>query len=483
MSNKKLSSSSYFNIKNAFTILVTAFFFLPGKAQVEDGRTGNWISTDKDLLVYFRVSGDSISGYKADFNVPEQRVMGRKCKSIKIWDDSIVIELVIDPATIRGRFILEKDSISGTWSQQGNTQPFNLKRMKRQQTPKPPFNYRADSVEYDNVDKTVHLGATLTRPSAEGKYPVAILITGSGQQDRDETIFEHRPFAIIADYLTRKGIAVLRVDDRNIGKSKGELRKATTSDFADDVLTSIAYLKTRKDIDTTQVGLIGHSEGGLIAPIVYTRWPHLKFIIMLAGPGIPGWEIVLRQQTDPVKKLYPSAFQNYYDFIKEKMKILNDDYGKPDSVTMKDLKASYINWKKSLPDSIAVMLHANTATPEMYAMQETTELIPWLRYFYKTDPKDYLRNVICPVLAINGSKDQQVYANENIPAIKAGLSEAGNKNVTTQIMPGLNHLFQHTNTGDFSEYALIDESFAPEVLKLMGDWLLKVVRLPVHAKK
>lgn len=475
--------TNYFNIKNAFTLLVSAFFFLPSKAQTIDKRAGNWIGSIGDLQVYFRINGDSINGFNADLNVPAQRVMGRKCKSVRVLNDSVIIEMIGPTAVFRGQYMLSKDSISGAWTQGGGTERFYLKRMKRPQTPKPPYKYRVDSVEYDNNDKTVHLGATLTIPFPQGKYPVAILITGSGQEDRDETIYEHRPFAIIADYLTRKGIAVLRVDDRGMGKSKGELRKVTTSDFADDVLTSIAYLKTRKDIDTTQIGIIGHSEGGLIGPIVYTRWPHLKFMIMLAGPGVPGWQVVLRQQTDPVKKLYPSAFPTYYEFIKEKMKILDDDYGKPDSVTLKDLKLSYINWKKTLPDSIAGMLHANTATPEMYAMQETQELIPWLRYFYKTDPRDFLLKVHCPVLALNGSKDQQVYADENIPPIKAALSEAGNKNVTTHIIPGLNHLFQHTNTGDFNEYAVIDESFAPEALMLMGDWLLKVVQLPAHGKK
>src|SRR5215831_14267827 len=195
---------------------------------------------------------------------------------------------------------------------------------------------------------------------------------------------------------------------------------------------------------------------------------------MLAGPGVPGSEISLRQQTDPVKTLYPSAYETYYLFIKEKMKILNDDYGKPDSVTLKDLKASYIKWKKTLPDSIASLLHASTATPEMYAAQEMFELIPWIRYFYKTDPKDFLRKVTCPVLALNGSKDKQVDADENIPAIRETLAKAGNKNVTTHIIPGLNHLFQHTNTGDFSEYALIEESFALKALQLMGNWLQKI---------
>src|SRR5215831_5778940 len=268
------------HIKNALTVLVMAFFFFGSSAQITDKRTGNWIGVDKEdrLPIYFRISGDSLSGYKGDWNSPEEKALGMKCKSITIRNDSLVIETATINATYRGRYLAGMDSVSGAWQQGGKEVTLNLKRMRRPQTPKPPFNYQVDSVEYDNEDKTVHLGATLTRPFTEKKYPVAILITGSGQQDRDETIFEHRPFAIIADYLTKKGFAVLRVDDRGVGKSKGPLVKATTSDFADDVLTSIAYLKTRKDIDSNRIGLIGHSEGGIIAPIVFTRWPHLKWI-------------------------------------------------------------------------------------------------------------------------------------------------------------------------------------------------------------
>ena len=308
----------------AANTLLSSFAQTAGKASIQ--KTGNWIGTADGLPLYFRITGDESSGYKADWNSPAQKALGLPCKTVVITSDSLIIQAGRINASFRGRYLPGLDSIAGTWQQDGRPFPMNLRRMKRPQTPHPPFPYRSDSVEYDNADATVHLGATFTRPQTGKKLPVVILITGSGQQDRDETIFEHKPFAVIADYLTRRGMAVLRVDDRGMGKSKGDLNKATSSDFADDVLAGIRYLKTRDDIDTTRIGLIGHSEGGLIAPIVFTRWPHLNFIITLAGPGVPGRAVILRQQTDPVRQqLGPAFFNAYYPFIQEKLKIMEDN--------------------------------------------------------------------------------------------------------------------------------------------------------------
>jgi pimeloyl-ACP methyl ester carboxylesterase len=478
--------------------------FLSSFAQSADPGTGNWIGMIEgtNLPIYFRITGDSASGYKADWNSPNQKAMGLPCKTLIIKGDSLFIETAGVIASFRGRFLPGLDSVTGSWRQNGQVLPLGLRKMHRPQTPHPPFPYRSDSIEYDNMDKTVHLGATLTYPNSQAsrspgagssprvaesssqphslprnKFPVVILITGSGQEDRDETLLEHKPFAVIADYLTRRGLAVLRVDDRATGKSKGDLRNATTADFADDVLASIRYLKTRDDIDTTRIGLIGHSEGGLIAPIVYTRWPHINLIIMLAGPGVPGWEVLLRQQTDPVRKMGQEVYDAYYPLVKEKMKIIEDNYGQPDSVTLSQVKASYTKWKAGLSENVARQLQVKNVTEGMYGFQVAGELKPWLRYFYHTDPVVFLEQVKCPVLALNGAKDLQVDPVKNIPAIRAALVKGGNTQVTTHVLPGLNHLFQHTNTGEFSEYAMLEESFAPEALQMMGDWIGKIDKL------
>jgi uncharacterized protein len=451
-------------------------------AQFANKIKGDWVgvigSGGAGLPLIFHITGDSLSGYQVTLDNPLRNFFGVKCNPITYKGDSLVIETIIGPKiTYLGKYQAATDSVYGFWYQEGQVQALRLKRMLRPQMPRPPFPYRADSVEYDNAAKTVHLGATFTRPLADKKYPVAILITGSGLQDRDETLFGHKPFAVIADYLTRHGIAVLRVDDRTMGKSTGDVKSATTSDYADDVLAGINYLKTRSDIDTTRIGLIGHSEGGLIGPIAYSRWPHLKFMIMLAGPGIQGSEIMLRQQTDPLKPISMRAFDAYYPLVKKKLQIMNDTYGAPDSVTLNQIKAFYAQWKSGVPDSILVILHAKDVSPAFYGVLESAEMRPWLRYFYKTDPAYFLKQVKCPVLALDGEKDTQVYPEENIAAIKAALAAGGNTRVTTRIFPGLNHLFQHCHTGQVNEYPTIDESFAPEVLVVMGDWVRKVCNL------
>jgi uncharacterized protein len=347
-------------------------------------------------------------------------------------------------------------------------------KKNRPQTPQPPFEYNVDSVEYDNADKTVHLGATFTYPKTGKSFVTAVMITGSGLQDRDETIFNHKPFAVIADYLTKKGFAVLRVDDRNMGKSKGDVKNATSLSFADDVMTSINYLLQRKEVDKNKIGVIGHSEGGFIAPIIYTKWPKLAFIISLAGTGVSGFEISLKQATEPLKGLIDSAsFNAYYTLEKIALQNISDNAGNPDSVTLLAEKKSYSDWKASQPDTILTTLHLKNVTTDMFASQISFQLKPWVKYFLTTDPTQFWEKVKCPVLALNGEKDIQVNANQNIPVIIAALQKAGDKNVTTKIFPGLNHLFQHCTKCTVAEYNELEETFAPEVLQVMGDWLQK----------
>lgn len=345
------------------------------------------------------------------------------------------------------------------------------------QTPKPPFAYNSDSVEYDNADHTVHLAGTFSYPKTGGPFIAAVMITGSGLQDRDETVFGHKPFAVIADYLTKKGFAILRVDDRNMGKSKGDVKNATSADFADDVMAGITYLLQRKEINKNKIGVIGHSEGGFIAPLIYSRWQRLAFIISLAGTGVPGSEILLKQQTDAIKGLVNSAsFNAFYSLTEKTLQDIHDDSDQPDSVILGTVKKTYSSWKAAQPDSILATLHANVATPEMYATQISVELKPWLKYFIATDPGQFWQKVRCPVLALNGEKDIQVYPEQNISAITASLRKGGNKNVTTIIFPGLNHLFQHCTKCTVPEYKELEETFAPEVLQAMGNWLEKNIK-------
>ena len=349
-----------------------------------------------------------------------------------------------------------------------------VKKIKPQ-TPLPPFDYYTDSVEYENSDRSVRLGATFSYPKGIGPFVTLVMITGSGLQDRDETIFDHKPFAVIANYLTKAGFAVLRVDDRGKGKSLGEVKTATSLDFADDVITSIRYLQSRKEVNKNKIGVIGHSEGGFIAPMVYSKFKGLAFIISLAGTGVPGSEILLKQQTDPLKGLVSqAAFDAYYDLTKQTLRLLHDDPSSPDSIMLSAIKNIYANWKSKLPDSVLVPLRADKAGPEEYAQQVKPELMPWLRYFISTDPAEFWRQVKCPVLALNGDRDIQVDAAENISAISNALRAGGNKKVTARIFPGLNHLFQTCQKCTIMEYGQLDETISPQVLSTISDWLKKL---------
>lgn len=345
------------------------------------------------------------------------------------------------------------------------------------QTPKPPFDYKTDSVEYQSRDSLVHLGATFSYPKGIGPFTTIVLINGSGQQDRDCNLFGHKPFAVIADHLTKNGYAVLRVDDRGRGKSKGDLKNATSLDFADDVITSIQYLQTRKEVNRNKIGVIGHSEGGFIAPMVYTKYKALAFIISLAGPGISGGDILLMQQTSPLKgKVSEETYEAWYELTQRTLGIIKEQPSAPDSIILNQVKELFNNWKAKQSDNVKAELKIDKVTPELYAFQVKQELIPWMRYFIITEPADFWTQVKCPVLALNGEKDIQVEARLNITGIRDALKKGGNNKFTSLIIPGLNHLFQHCNTCTVEEYGKLEETFSPEVLTLITDWLNKNIK-------
>lgn len=345
------------------------------------------------------------------------------------------------------------------------------------QTPQPPFDYKLDSVEYESRDGLVHLAGSFTYPKGIGPFTTLVMITGSGQEDRDETIFGHKPFAVIADHLTKNGYAVLRVDDRGRGKSKGDLKNATSLDFAEDVITSIQYLQTRKEVNRNKIGVIGHSEGGFIAPMVYSKYRALAFIISLAGTGIPGGDILLMQQTSPLKgKISDPAYAALYELNQRTLGFIKEQPSAPDSVILGQVKEFYTSWKATLSPEIIAELKVEKVSPELYAFQVRQELIPWMRYFIVTDPADLWSQVKCPVLALNGDKDIQVEALPNITGIREALKKAGNTKFTSVIIPGLNHLFQHCETCTVDEYGKLQETFSPQALTLITDWLNKNIK-------
>lgn len=332
---------------------------------------------------------------------------------------------------------------------------------KRPQTPQPPFPYAAEEVAFDNpAEKAVHLAGTLTLPSGKGPFPAAILITGSGQQDRDETLMGHKPFWIIADYLSRRGIAVLRVDDRGMGKSTGEVAKATSADFATDSNAAFAYLRTRKEIRQNAIGFIGHSEGGMIGPIAMSTNKRAAFLIMMAGPGTALDQLMLSQ-----RRLIGTAMG---------MSEADLDRIEPVMAALFKAIASGATQEDGLAAARAVL------TPQaMTALGITSDAgkeailaqigSPWFRYFLRYDPAPNLRAIRVPVLAMNGSLDRQVPPGANLAAIRAALKD--NKDATIVELPGLNHLFQTAKTGALGEYAEIEEDVAPITLDRMATWI------------
>lgn len=361
------------------------------------------------------------------------------------------------------KFIVTAERISE--SEAGNVGP------RRPQTPKPPFPYEAEDVTFKNEKDGVTLAGTLTRPKEKGVYPAVVLITGSGSQDRDETLLGHKPFLVLADRLTREGIAVLRFDDRGVGGSTASLdvlRKSTTADLANDTRSAVAFLRTRKDIDPKRIGLIGHSEGGIIAPMIAAEDREIAAVVMLAGSGVPGRK-VLSGQLERIARVSGVYRQNVDRQLEAQSRffdaLLRDSGEDKIRETLRELvKIQYEPTGKPMDEKEL------DATVEL-AMKSSAS--PWMRYFVAHDPREALRQVKCPVLALNGTLDLQVLCDDNLPEIEKALRGAGNEDVTILRLEGLNHLFQHSATGLPSEYSFIEETFAPEALSAVSKWLDK----------
>ena len=404
---------------------------------------------------------------------PDQGAKDLAVETTKFEGSIITFEMPKYKINYSGEMTADGKSIKGNLKQLGKDYPLDLKRVdkatviNRPQTPKKPFPYKEEEVVVENKKaKDVKLAGTLSLPEGKGPFPAVIMITGSGPQDRDETLFSHKPFAVISDHLTRKGIAVLRCDDRGVAKSTGKHSEATTADFATDIEACFEYLKTRPELDGKKIGLIGHSEGGLIAPMVAAENPDVGFIIMLAGPGVSGSEILLEQgsliakaagQSEILRKWSRERNRKLYAAVKEK-------------ADAKELEKIVDESVKSLSEE-----ERKAAESEVKAVKEAIKTLqtPWFRFFLGYDPRPALAKVKCPVLAVNGELDLQVPPKQNLPEIEKALQAGGNKDVTIREFPKLNHLFQKTATGSPSEYGKIEETFSVDVLNAMSEWILK----------
>jgi len=416
------------------------------------------------LRVIFHIVNTE-DGLTATLDSPDQGAKGLPVTSVTRDEASLKMEAKQLGGVFEGKIAADRSAIEGTWKQGGANLPLVLKPVKDQselerkhpQNPVKPYPYREEEVSYDNKVQSVTLAATLTLPQGKGPFPGVLLITGSGPQDRDESLLGHKPFLVLSDYLTRQGIGVLRADDRGTGKSTGNFGAATTADFATDAEAGVAYLKTRSEIDAHKIGLVGHSEGGIIAPMVAARNPNVAFIVMMAGSGVRGDEILSTQLQAIEEASGKSHEEATKDAAHEREVLTLIETEKDEAVLEKELKAK---------------LSADVPEPQVGA-QIKTLTSPWFRYFLTYDPATALRKVTCPVLAINGEKDTQVPPKENLPAIRKALEQAGNKHFEADELPGLNHLFQTAKTGSPAEYAEIEETISPVALDKMASWILK----------
>jgi len=406
----------------------------------------------------------------------DQGQKGLPFDSVETSDNQIKLQSKSLQLLIEGTFDADRQKLSATFRQAGQKMPILFNRtekeaqISRPQTPVGPFPYDQHEVTYVNQAADVALAGTLTVPRGKGPFPAAILISGSGAQDRDETLFGHKPFWVLADYLTRRGIAVLRVDDRGVGGSTGSVARSTTADFAADVLSGVAFLKQRKEIAPRAIGLIGHSEGAVVAPLAASQSADVAFVVLLAGTAFPGEEILYQQGAAILKAGGASesalaAQKRIQQAIFRLMRELPDDeLARPRIV--EEINRLVAQLEKAEAQSLG--------DPAQFAASQADQVLnPWFRYFLTYDPRVALRKVTCPLLALNGEKDLQVLPKENLAEIRAVLAQSGHKDFEVEELPGLNHLFQPCKTGLPTEYGQIEQTMAPQVLDRIADWIGK----------
>lgn len=420
------------------------------------------------LRFQLHVTHDDEKHLVAALDSPDQAISGLPAVNVSQKVTVFHFEIPIVQGVYEGNLNTAKSAITGNWTQGGITRNLNFQRadqlldLVRPQNPKKPYPYREEEVTFANPKAQVSLAGTLTLPSGPGPFPAAILIAGSGPHDRDENVAGHRPFLVLADCLTRKGIAVLRYDKRGIGKSTGNYDQATTEDFASDATAALDYVKSRKEINTRKIGLVGHSEGGMIAPMIASRSSDVAWMVLLAAPGLKGEQIMLLQSELILKAagFDDSRIAKARDFNLQSYALARKEKD-PDALEAK---------LTELVDSTGM---STTLPPTTLKPQARMMTLPWFRFFLDYDPIPALKKTQCPVLALNGDKDLQIASKENLEQIEKALREGGNKDFQAHELAGLNHLFQHAPTGSPTEYGGIEETFAPEALTSIADWILK----------
>ncbi len=460
-----------------FTILLPLAAHPADQADILGDWAGTLSVSGMKVRLIFHITESSEGTLSATMDSPDQGAAGIPASEVTFDGDSLAIMIGVAQAGYHAKYDPDSLVIEGEWRQAGYVLPLRLERagdiepLSRPQEPKRPLPYKEENVEFINNEAGITLAGTLTIPEGAGPFPAVVLITGSGPQDRDESLLGHKPFFVLSDHLTRNGIAVLRYDDRGIGESGGDHGSATTADFATDAGAAFDFLAAREDTDPKMIGLAGHSEGGIVAAMVAAGNEGTGFIVLLAGPGVSGADILLKQNLELLR--YMGAPE---EVISKRRDQLELEYGFLDEHWPDDdTEKAIITVSTAFLEKYTIEERETYGFSESAVRQRAEQLVtPWLRFFMLYDPASALRQVECPVLAMIGEKDIQVDPGENLPAIEKALKDGGNKAYTVKMMPGLNHLFQTAETGSPTEYAEIEETMSPAALDMVSGWILSL---------
>ncbi|GMV36675.1 MAG: lipoprotein [Fimbriimonadales bacterium] len=449
----------------------------------QDPVVGYWEGTlavpgGQQLRLGLHVAKLEGGGYSAKLDSLDQGAFGLGVDQFTFESGKVTFEMKTLGAQFEGTMAEDQQSIVGKFRQSGLTMDLTLAKKEkpatsqRPQEPKPPYPYLVEDVQFRNERADILLAGTVTIPRGAGPFPGIVLVSGSGPQDRNEALLGHKPFLVLADHLTRRGIAVLRFDDRGVGKSEGNFATATSEDFVTDAIAAVEFLRTRSGVDPNLVGIAGHSEGGLVAPIAAVRSPNVAFIVLLAGTGVVGEEI-LYLQAELISRAEGATDQEIAEGRRAQERIF--EIVKLD-VTPAERERRLQALASELVTSLSERQRKALGGNEEAYIQSQIRMVssPWFRYFLTYDPAPTLRKVRVPVLAINGELDLQVPAKVNLGAIERALEEGGNRNYEVHELKGLNHLFQTAKTGSPTEYATIQETMSPTAMELIADWVLRL---------